>query len=123
MGPWSQTSLTRPDTISAPRLLHGAVIRREDKIIASDNNPSDTGHWGPGWRLCVSVILMIPLMTEISAIVMPGPLNSLATAQTQSGHNVTLEDTLTLARQALGKIADAEHTRYHEDFGQLGHNQ
>lgn len=93
----------------------GPVIRREDEIIASDNNPSDSGAQagGPGWSetVCVSVILMIPLMTEISAIVMPGPLDSLATAQTQSGHNVTLGDTLTLTttRPALGKTADADH--------------
>ena len=33
---------------------------------------------------------------------------------------MTLGDTLALAR--LGKIADTEHSRYHEDFGQLDCN-
>ena len=84
--PGVQTSLTRPDTISGSPWCTGPglVIRREDEIIASDNNPSDSGHRGPGWRLCVSVILMIPLMTEISAIAR----DALAAAWQQSRHSL-----------------------------------
>lgn len=119
--PGVQTSLTRPDTISQSPWCTGPgpglVIRREDEIIASDNNPSDTGHWGPGRGPRVETVCVRDINDPIDDWNLRNcdALDCLATEQTQSGHIVTLGDTLTLARPARGKTADAEHSWYQED--------